>query len=309
MQKMKAAVCRQYGAPEVLQIQEVKKPVCRNDEILVRIMASSVNSGDVKLRSLAVSGLQKIVMQMVLGFSRPRRSVLGMVYAGMVVDTGKKVSRFKVGDRVFGMTGFSFGAYAEYINVKENSIVLTMPANAGFEQAAALPFGWHTAIYFFEKAGINASKRASILVYGASGSVGTAAVQLAHYFNAELTSVCSSAGKDLLQGLGATSIICYDQEDFTQCQKKFDLVFDAVGKISRQSCKHLLNQGGRFVTVGGLDMAGQKLSHLQLIRELFEKGKCQAVIDKVYPFNEIVAANRYVDSGKKKGNVVLLLNE
>lgn len=309
MQKMKAAVCTQYGSPEVLQIQEVDKPACKNNETLVKIMATSVNSGDVKVRGLAVSGFLKLIMRFALGFFKPRKSILGTVYAGIVEEIGKNTNRFKVGDKVFGMTGFKFGTYAEYISIKENSVVAIMPINASFEEAVALPFGWHTAIYFFEKSGIKTYKNPVILVYGSTGSVGIAAVQLAQYFDADLTVVCSSAGKNLMESLNVKNVIFYDYQDFTKSNKKFDLIFDAAGKITKPECKNLLSPGGRFVTVGGMDMATEKVTHLQLIKELFERGECTAVIDKKYPFREIIAANRYVDSGRKKGNVVVVINE
>lgn len=304
---MKAALCRQYGPPEVLQIEEVDRPVCKDDEILVRIRAASVNSGDVKIRSLAVNGFMKIAMQLFLGFFKPRKPILGMIYAGVVEETGNNTSHFNPGDTVFGMTGFKFGAYAEYIAIKENSVVATMPVNASFEEAAALPFGWHTAIHFFEKAGVKAYQKPAILVYGSTGSVGIAAVQLAQYFDADLTTVCSTAGKDLMESLGVKKVIYYDFQDFAKSTKKFDFIFDAVGKITKSECKHLLTPNGRFATVGGWDMAVEKIAQLQLIKELFENGKCRAIIDKAYPFSEIVAANRYVDSGRKKGNVVVVM--
>jgi len=307
MQKMKAAICRQYGSPEVLQIQEVDKPVCKNNEILIKIMAASVNSGDVRVRGLAVNGFLKLIMRSALGFFKPRKSILGTVYAGIVEETGKNTNQFNKGDKVFGITGFKFGAYAEYISIKEKSVVATMPINASFEEAAALPFGWHTAIYFFEKSGIKAYKKPAILVYGSTGSVGIAAVQLAQYFDAELTAVCSSAGKSLMESLNVKNVIFYDRQDFTKNRKKFDFIFDAAGKITKRECKKLLNPSGRFITVGGLDMATEKLAHLQLVKQLFEKGKCKAVVDKQYPFREIIVANRYVDSGRKKGDVVMLL--
>jgi NADPH:quinone reductase-like Zn-dependent oxidoreductase len=305
---MKAVVCRQYGSPEVLQICEVDLPVCRNNEILIRVMATSVNSGDVKVRGLALNGFMKLMMRLVLGFFRPRKSILGNVYAGVVEGVGKNTNRFKKGDKVFGMTGFNFGTYAEYICIKEKSFVGIMPGNARFEEATSLPFGWHTAIYFFEKAGIKAFKKPAILVYGATGSVGVSAVQLAQYFDADLTVVCSSSGKDLMESLDVKKLIFYDREDFTKSDKKFDFIFDAVGKISKRKCKNLLNPNGKFLTVGGWDMAIAKVSQLKLIAELFEKGKCRAVIDKVYPFCEIVRAHQYVDTGRKKGNVVVTLS-
>ena len=305
---MKAAICSQYGPPEVLQLQEVAMPLCKDNEILVKVMATAVNSGDVKVRGLAVNGFLKIAMRLVLGFFKPRRPILGNVYAGVVVETGKNISQFKIDEKVFGITGFKFGTYAEYISVNEKSSVTQMPVNASFEAAASLPFGWHTAIHFLERAGIEHAKKPKVLIYGATGSVGVAAVQLTNYFNVTLTVVCSAEGSELMKSLGVDSVICYDLQDFTQIPQKFDIIFDAVGKTSKSACKHLLNKGGNFVTVGGLDVATEKVIHLQLIRQLFEKGKCRAIIDRVYPFSEIVAAHAYVDTGRKKGDVVVTMH-
>ncbi len=302
---MKAAVCTGYGAPENLEIREVFRPVCHDKDILVRVMAASVNSGDVKVRSLAVSGFQKIIMKMIFGFHRPRRSVLGTVFSGIVEETGNKTTRFKIGDRVFGMTGFRFGTYAEYISVKETGVVSHMPANANFEEAAALPFGWHTAIYFLEKAGIRKYENPNILIYGSTGSVGSAAIQVARFYGATITAVCSSTGRELMEQLTVDNIVYYDRQNFTLLNEKFDIILDAVGHITKKTCQPLLKKGGSFITVGGLDMASEKIEHLLCISDLFEKGKCAAVIDKVFPFTEIVAAHRYVDAGKKKGNVIV----
>lgn len=306
---MKAAICTRYGAPEQLEIQELPKPVCQDNQLLVRIMAASVNSGDVKLRSLAVSEFQKIIMKIIFGFYKPRRPILGTVFAGIVEETGNKSTRFKKGDRVFGMTGFRFGTYAEYITLKETGIVTRMPVNASFEEAAALPFGWHTAIYFLEKAGIRKYQNLNVLIYGSTGSVGSAAIQVASFYGANVTAVCSIAGQDLMEQLNVEKVVYYDQQEFTLLNEKFDIILDAVGYTTKKSCQPLLKKGGNFVTVNGMDMATEKLEHLQLICDLFEKGKCKAVIDKVFPFNEIVAAHRYVDAGKKKGNVVVSICE
>jgi NADPH:quinone reductase-like Zn-dependent oxidoreductase len=203
------------------------------------------------------------------------------------------------------MAGFTFGAYAEYIAVRENSVVAPMPVNASFEEAASLPFGWHTAIYFLKKAGIEHRKKPKVLIYGATGSVGMAATQLAQYYDSELTVVCSSQGNQAMENLNVTNVIYYDLHDFTQTIQTFDIIFDAVGKTSKSACKHLLNRGGSFVTVAGMDMATSEIGHLEFIRQLWEEGKCKASVDKIYPFAEIVAAHAYVDTGRKKGDVVL----
>lgn len=304
---MKAAICTKYGPPEVLQVKDIAKPSCRADEILVAVMATSVNSGDVRVRALAVPKFLNIVMRIVLGFRKPRNPVLGTVFSGIVEQAGAKVSTFKPGDRVFGVTGFKFGACAEYICIKESSIVAVMPLNASFVEAAALPFGWHTAIYFLRKANIAQYSKPRVLVYGASGSVGSAAVQLARHYNAVVYAVCSSNGEKLMNNLHVDDIVFYDREDFTRRSSRYDIIFDAAGKISSSVCKRLLNPGGRFVTVGGLDMAAENVAQLHFIRQLFEDGKCLALIDRIYSLKEIAAAHRYVDSGRKKGNVIITI--
>jgi len=304
---MSAVVCPKYGPPEVLEIREIARPVPKDGEILVRIMATPVNSADVRIRGLVVAGFMRIVMRLVLGFNKPRNSVLGTVFSGRVEQTGKRVNQFKVGDEVFGTTGFQLGANAEYLVVPEKGCVTHKPVNASFIEAAALPFGGQTAIYFLEKAKIAERSNPRVLIYGATGSVGTAALQIARHYQATVTAVCSTSGSSLVEELGVADIVLYDQEDFTKRPDTFDIIFDAVGKTTKQQCKHLLNPGGRFVTVDGLDVAAEKKEYLEFLRKLFENNEYDAVIDKVFPLAEVVAAHRYVDTGRKKGNVVLVV--
>lgn len=306
---MKAVICTKYGLPEVLKIQEVAKPIPKGNEILVKIIATAVNSGDVRVRGLAVEGFLKIIMRLVLGFSKPRKPVLGTVYAGSIESTGSKVSRFKTGDNVFGMTGFNFGTYAEYISVKENSNVLFMPENATFEEAVSLIFGGQTAICFLEKVKISEREKPKVLIIGATGAVGSAAIQIAQYYGADVTVVCSSEGKSLVESLGISKIILYDKEDFIKQTNKFDIIFDAVGKTTKKQCKQLLERGGIYKTVGGMEYASESQKQLELIKELYEKGKLKAVIDKTFPLDKVVDAHKYVDTGRKKGNVILKINE
>ncbi|MFZ5552191.1 MAG: NAD(P)-dependent alcohol dehydrogenase [Bacteroidota bacterium] len=306
---MKAVICTKYGLPEVLKIQEVAKPIPKDNEILVKIIATAVNSGDVRVRGLAVEGFLKIIMRLVLGFSKPRKPVLGTVYAGSIESTGSKVSRFKTGDNVFGMTGFNFGTYAEYISVKENSNVLFMPENATFEEAVSLIFGGQTAICFLEKVKISGREKPKVLIIGATGAVGSAAIQIAQYYGADVTVVCSSEGKSLVESLGISKIILYDKEDFMKQTNKFDIIFDAVGKTTKKQCKQLLEKGGIYKTVGGMEYASESQKQLELIKELYEKGKLKAVIDKTFPLDKVVDAHKYVDTGRKKGNVILKINE
>lgn len=306
---MKAVICTKYGPPEVLHIKMVQKPVPKDDELLVKIIASAVNSGDVRVRGLLVGGFLKIVMRFVLGFFKPRKPILGTVFSGIVEQIGKSVKSYKIGDEVFGITGFKFSTYAEYIAVSDKSIVTKKPANATFEEAAAIPFGGQTAIYFLKKAKIPEKSNLKILIYGATGSVGTASIQIAKYYGARVTAVCSENGKDLATELKADKIILYNKVDFTKSPEKFDIFFDAVGKTSKKQCAHLLKKGGKYLTVGGLEVAAERIEQLELLRELFEKGKYNATIDRTYSIDEIIDAHKYVDTGRKKGNVVLKISE
>lgn len=302
---MKAAFCTKYGPPETLEINQVASPVPKNDEILVKIMATTVNSADVRVRGLDVNRLLKLVMRIFLGFSKPRKQILGTVYSGIVISKGFKVSKFNCNDRICGMTGYNFGTYAEFVAVKENSMVSKMPDKMPFDEAAALIFGGQTAIYFLDKAKITERYQPKVLIIGATGSVGTAAIQLSTYYEGQVFAVCGSDGRALMKCLGVSNIICYDKEDFMKSNMKFDIIFDAFGKTKRKKCKHLLEKGGVYKTVGGLEYASESVDQLQLIMRLWKKGVYKAIIDKVYTLEDIVEAHRYVESGRKKGNVVL----
>jgi NADPH:quinone reductase-like Zn-dependent oxidoreductase len=304
---MKAVICTRYGPPEVLQIQELAKPIPKDNQILVKIVATAVNSGDARVRSLNVKGLMRLMMRLVLGISKPRKPILGTVFSGVIETTGDKVSRLKAGDKVFGMTGFNFGTYAEYIVIDQDSNVLEMPNHATFEEAAAIIFGGHTAIYFLDKAKIADKPNQKILIIGATGSVGTAAIQVAKHYSADITAVCSSKGHKLVAGLGVNHMVHYDKEDFTRRTETFDIIFDAIGKYSKSQCKDLLNKNGVYVSV--MAYASENIQQLQLLKELFEKGDYAATIDRTYTMAEIVEAHRYVDTERKKGNVVLKTGE
>ena len=306
---MKAIICTAYGAPEVLQIASVKKPVPKRNEILVKIKSTAVNSGDVRVRGLAVEGLMKLVMRLALGISKPRKPILGTVFSGVVEEIGEKVTAFTVGDEVFGMTGFQFGTYAEYLSVPETSTVILKPKNASFDEAAAMPFGGQTAHHFLMKAGINTRKDPSVLIVGATGSVGVAAIQIAKKFTSDITAVCSTRGEKLTRDLGANDIILYDEVDFRSVDRKFDIIFDAVGKTTKKECAHLLNNDGVFATVGGLAYASETHEQLIFLKEAFEAGEYKAVIDKTFAMEDAVEAHTYVDSGRKKGNVVLRISD
>ena len=305
---MKAVICTKYGPPEVLQIQEVSKPIPKDSQIFVKIVATAVNSADVRVRSLDVKGFLKLVMRLVLGISKPRKPILGTVFSGVVETIGDQVYQFKEGDKVFGMTGFKFGTYAEYITVNQNSNVIEMPKNSTFEEAVAIIFVGQTAIYFLEKAKITEKSTAKILIIGATGSVGTAAIQIAKYHNADITAVCSSEGQWVVNELGVTNIILYDKEDFTKQTEKFDIIFDAVGKSNRKQCKKFLDVNWIYKSVSSVN-ASETIQQLQLLKELFEKEAFKAVIDKTFQMDEIIEAHRYVDIGRKKGNVVLRISK
>lgn len=301
---MKAVICTNYGAPEVLQIQEVRKPLPNKNQILVKIIASAVNSGDVRVRSLNVKGFIKFIMRLVLGFSKPRKPILGSVFSGVVESIGDHVTKFEIGDHVFGMTGFKFGTHAEYIAVHENSNVMIMPANATHDEAAAIIFGGQTAIHFLNKAKISKKKIQKVLIIGSTGSVGIAAIQIAKHHHADVTAVCSSDGGKVMTELGIKKSVFYDKEDFTKQANKFDIIFDAVGKSTKNQCKTLLSKNGVFVSVN-LGYASETLQQLLLLKELYEQGKFKATIDKIFEMENVVEAHRYVETGRKKGNVVL----
>src|SRR5690606_3965069 len=251
----------------------------------------------------------KLVMRLVLGLTRPRKPILGTVFAGQIDQLGSKATKFKVGDKVFGMTGFKFGTYAEYIALKEKGTIAPMPIGATFEEAVSLVFGGQSAIHFLERAKLPEKKNPEILIYGATGSVGCSALQIAAHYGARVTAVCGSKGETLVRGLGVEDIILYDREDFTKTPKRFDCVLDAVGRTSKKQCAHLLKGGGSYRTVGGLEVALETQEQLHLLKELYEQGKLRAVIDRSYPMDQIVEAHRYVEAGRKKGNVILRLGE
>ncbi|MFF2592045.1 NAD(P)-dependent alcohol dehydrogenase [Priestia megaterium] len=304
---MKAMVCTKYGKPDVLQLQEVEKPIPKENEILIKIHATTVTSGDCRVRSFNSPPLLWLPMRIVLGLRKPRKSILGVELAGEVEDVGKNVTRFKKGDQLFAMTGMKFGGYAEYICLPEKGTIAVKPENVTYEEAASISFGGTTALHFFRKGTIQTGQK--VLIYGASGAVGTAAVQLASYYGAEVTGVCSAKNSELVKSLGADRVIDYQNENFTEKQEKYDLIFDAVGKITKNQCKAALALNGRFVSVEGQGIAKVQTKDLLLLKKLIEEGQIKSVIDRCYSLEQVPEAHEYVETGHKIGSVVVTLKK
>ena len=303
---MNAVVCTRYGPPEVLRLEEIATPVPRRNEVRIRILATAVTSSDCYVRGLNLSPAYKIMGRLALGWNAPRQPVLGMVLSGEVDSVGPDATSFKVGQPVFGFNRHRFGTYAQYVCWPGDGLLATRPANLTDVEAAAIPYGGLLALHFLRKAGVRAGQR--VLIYGASGAVGTSAVQLVRHFGAEVTGVCGPANLDLVASLGATTVIDYTREDFTSRAERYDLIFDAVGKrksaAALRRCRQVLAPGGACVSV---DDGTPKLlrEDLVLVGELATTGEIRPVIDRTYALDNIVEAHRYVDNGHKRGNVVV----
>jgi NADPH:quinone reductase-like Zn-dependent oxidoreductase len=324
---MKAVVYHKYGSPDVLKLAEVEKPTPSDNEVLIKVYATTVTAADFRSRSFTVPVAFWLPARITLGLRKPKKAVLGVELAGEIESTGKNVSLFKKGDQIFAATLISYGAYAEYKCLPEDAAISLKPSNITYEEAAALPIGGRTALHYLRKANVQGGQK--VLVYGASGSVGTYAVQLAKYFGAEVTGVCSTANLELVRSLGADKVIDYTTEDFSKNGEIYDVIFVAVDKSSFSACMKSLKKDGIYLNVTtplpSIQMLWTKMTSnkklmlgenppesaedLAFLKELVEAGKLKPVIDRRYRLEQIVEAHRYVDKGHKKGNVVITVND
>lgn len=320
---MKAIICTGYGTPEVLQIQEVPTPTPKDNEVLIRIIATAVNSGEVRIRKPD----PKFFVKLMLGWNKPKYPILGVVFSGEIVQIWKDITKFKVGDQVFGMTDMTFGTYAEYRSMKESDALIIKPENMSHMEAAVIPFGGATALAFLRKAWLQSGHK--ILIYGASGAVGTAAIQIAKSLGAHVTGVCSTANIDMVRSLGADEVIDYTKENFSENGIIYDIIMDSVGKMSLTDATKSLSRDGilvlnsampgdmihwlwlsitskRKVVMWGFTLTAELMSYLKW---LIQAGKMRAVIDRTYTLDQIVEAHAYVEKWHKSGNVVLEISK
>ncbi|MFW9977077.1 MAG: NAD(P)-dependent alcohol dehydrogenase [Candidatus Thorarchaeota archaeon] len=306
---MKAVVTTKYGGPEVLEIQERETPIPKANEVLIKVHTTTVSVGDVKMRSLDVPPVQRVLGRMFLGWTKPKQDILGMEVAGEIVEIGAEVTTFKVGDQVFASTFWSgLGGHAEYNCIPEDGMIAIKPANLSFEEVVPLLGGGVTAAKVLKKGNIQPGHK--VLIYGASGNVGTFAVQIAKHFGAIVTGVCSTRNLEMVRGLGADKVVDYTKEDFTQNGEMYDIVFDAVDKIMPSQRKASLNKTGIYLNVSkdsgsGVGKAKDHIEYLILLKGLLDAGEIKSVIDGTYSFEEIPQAHKYVETGRKRGCVVI----
>ena len=317
MKKMKAIVCTKYGPPEVLQLKEVEKPTPRKNEICIKIRATSATSSDCIVRSFNLPWWHPMgfMMGIAMGFGKPRNPILGMVAAGEVDSVGSDVKRFKIDDQVLAYTVLSpfktrLGTYAQYICIPEDWIVLPKPSNTTYEEAAAIPYPGELAMFFLKKGDIQ--RRKNVLIIGASGSIGTTAVQIARHYGAKVTGVCSTANLELVRSLGAETVIDYTKEDYSKRGERYDLILDAVPqqvadrKSLKSQAKNSLTTDGKYISIAD-GLARVSYDDLVLLLDLTKSGEFKPVIDRSYPLEQMVEAHRYVEAGHKKGNVVITI--
>lgn len=323
---MKAVVYEKYGPPEVLHVKEVAKPVPKDDEVLVRIHATTVTSADVRIRALRLPTGFGVIAPLIFGFRQPRNPILGVEFAGVIEQVGREVSTFRTGDAVFGIHGAGMSCYAEYKTIKASGPIALKPDDIPFVEAAAIPFGGGTALHFLRQGKVKAGEK--ILIIGASGGVGNAAVQLAKSMGAEVTGVCSTSNVELVKALGADHVIDYTQEDFRRSGQTYDVVMETIGVYSFHACKTALKDNGRFlpIALGVPDYAKmvwtnltdqrktisgvvtENAKDLRTIAEMAAAGSYQVIIDRIWPLDQLPEAHRYVDTGRKRGNVVISLS-
>ncbi|RLD88779.1 MAG: NAD(P)-dependent alcohol dehydrogenase [Bacteroidetes bacterium] len=314
---MKAVVCMKYGPPEVLQLRDFEKPTPKKNEICIKIHATSVTSSDCIIRGFNLPKWHPLglMMGLVLGFGKPRNPILGMVAAGEIDSMGQDAKRFNISDQVFAYTVKSstrmrFGTYAQYICIPEDWLVLPIPSEITYEEAAAIPYGGELALHFLKKGDVQSRKK--VLIIGASGAIGTAAVQLASYYGAKVTGVCSTPNLELVRSLGAEAVIDYTKEDYSKRSERYDLILDAVpllvadSKRFKKQARSALAPKGKFISINN-GSPTPNINDLVLLKNLVESGKYKPVIDKSFPLEQIVEAHRYVETGHKKGNVVITI--